>query len=342
MKLTTKFFFLFLIFMKLTTKFFFLLSLLALGLFGCSEEVLTTKEGSARRVVVTNKDGTNLYDSDQLKNSKSTAKQWEILFILNDKSSSYYKVSSSIDEPGNSDNISYVKKADVLEWNTFFCLDYKNSPEQVNRSPVKTYKTIAGLKSQNDDDVILSEKSTHRNNFMPTDAKPILQEVDKSIYKIASLYDEQNPDGSHEFRGNYGVGYVEYTQEAHRLYRYVSKQQLEKQLKSVLEAIVISKPNPNPNDLDRKFDEISTIINQPGKSKLVRGVKRVKDIFQSGQAPQEAQVNIFEEKYLKGQNVKQHDKSLEKLHKKMLEYFTEPSNWNEDGNSYIPAEWILK
>ncbi len=327
--------------MKLTTKFFFF-CLLALGLFGCSEGVLETPEGSARRVVVTNKNGTDLYDSDKLTNSKSTVKQWDILFIINDKNPSYYKVSSSIDEPGNSDNISYIKKTDVLEWNTFFCLDYKNSPEEVRRPPVKTYGTIAGLKSQNSSDVILSEKSTHRNSFIPTDAKPILQEVDESIYKIASLYDEQNPDGSHVFRGNYDVGYVEYTPEAHTLYRYVSKRQLEKQLKSVLEAIVISKPNPNPNDLDRKFDELSTIINQPGKSKLVRGVKRVKDIFQSGQAPREAQVNIFEEEYLKGQNVEQHDKSLEKLHKEMLEYFTESSNWNKDGNSYIPAEWIPK
>ncbi|MBD2612017.1 hypothetical protein H6G94_12130 [Nostoc punctiforme FACHB-252] len=330
--------------MKLTTKFFFLLSLLALGLFGCSEEVLTTKEGSARRVVVTNKDGTNLYDSDQLNNSKSTAKQWDILFIINDKNSSYYKVSSSIDEPGNSDNISYVKKADVLEWNTFFCLFYKNSPEEVNRSPVITYKTLEALKNQSQDtsDFIMSEKLNHDNSLKEVYAKPILQEVDESIYKIASLYDDPNPDGTYEFRGNYGVGYVEYTPEAHTFYRYVSKRQLEEQLKSVLAAIVSSKPNPNPNDLDKKFDELSKIINQPGNSKLVRGAKRIKDIFESGQAPREAQVNIFEEPYLIGKNVEQHNQNLETLHNKMLEYFNEPSNWNEDGNSYIPAEWIPK
>ncbi|MFN6516667.1 MAG: hypothetical protein RMY29_019475 [Nostoc sp. CreGUA01] len=327
--------------MKLTTK-FFLFSLLLLGLFGCSEEVLTTKEGTARRVVVANKNGTDLYDSEKLTNSKSTAKQWDILFIINDKNPSYYKVSSSIDEPGNSNNISYIKKTDVFEWNTFFCLDFKNSPKEVNRLPVKIYGTITGLKSQNSSDVIMSEKSTHRNNFRRTDAQPILQEVDESIYKIASLYDNKNPDGSYGFRGNYDVGYVEFTQKAHTFYRYVSKRQLEEQLKSVLAAIVSSKPNPNPNDLDKKFDELSKIINQPGNSKLVRGAKRIKDIFQSGQAPREAQVNIFEEPYLIGKNVEQHNENLETLHNKMLEYFNEPSNWNEDGNSYIPAEWIPK
>jgi hypothetical protein len=316
---------------------------LVFGLFGCTSGVLTTEHGSVRRVVVANKNGTSLYDSSKLNNSKSNAKQWDILFLLeDDKNRNYYKVSKSLDDPYNLNNVSYIIKKDVFEWNSYFCLGYKNSPHQVNRQRVKYYRTINGLKNKDSNDVVIVEKKRHRGYFTSINAKPILKEEERSIYHVATLYDDIEADGSYVFKGNYGVGYVTYNEKAHRLYRYVSKQQFGEQLRGVTDAMTSKTSNLNPNDLDEKFDRLAKLINQPGKSKLFRGVKRIKKLFENGEAPVVAQRRLFDDRYLKGQNSQEHKDKLIDLQKKMVEYYEYTSNWNQYGYAYIPAEWIIE
>ena len=69
----------------LNKKFVFKLSLsflLLLGLFGCSDKVIKTPEGIPRRVVISNKDGTTIYESSKLTQPKDKAKQWDVFFCL--------------------------------------------------------------------------------------------------------------------------------------------------------------------------------------------------------------------------------------------------------------------
>jgi len=310
---------------------------LVVSLSGCGG-ILKTKEGIPRKVVVSNRNGADLYKRINLVEKTESAKQWTVFFIV-EKTEKYYKVSKSLNITQNKPI--YLKSEDVFEWNLPFCIAFKNSPDKANRPIVKIFKTVEGLKSDNEKDVIMQEKNVHSEIFYPENVQPILKEVESNskIYKIASLYDKRKKDGTYKFFGDYDFGYVKFEEKAHRHYRYVSKQQFRDNLTGVLGAkIRTNDPNPNPQSLDEVFNFIASLLNPDASTK--DGVEGIEEIFSSEDSPSELEDGVFNEDSRSGQNWSEMNKSFNDMYEEMAEYLDQSSNWNTYGYAYIPVEWI--
>ena len=212
---------------------------MGISLVSCKSQTLRTSEGIPRKAIVSSKGEAPLYSDRNLKKEEGEAQLWEAMFIEEiNETKGYYRVSRSLDK--KSADSFYMRSEDVLEWNSNFSLAFKNSPHIAKRPKVKIYQTIDGLESKDENEIVMQEKEEHDEGFSFTDAQPILKEVDsdKKIYKIASLYDQIDEDGNYIFLGDYDSGYVIFDENAHTLYRYVSKAQLRQDALNVIAAEV--------------------------------------------------------------------------------------------------------
>jgi hypothetical protein len=304
---------------KIRLNVFFILIILAIS--SCSSGTLKTSENIPRKIVVSNKNGATLYENDTFikedKDSKSS--QWEVFFIV-ESNSKYFKV--------------YIKPQDAFEWNSNFCLDFKNSPYEAKRETVKIHKT-ADL-----NEIILREKEKHSSIFNRENVQPVLQTVDpdKKIYKIATLYDRKNKDGIYEFFGDYNFGYVKFDEKVHRQYRYLSKENLELNIQNVLAARnKVGGSNHSPDVLTDIFNLLGSLLS-PDKSHK-DGAEDIKRTLKSDSIPSSVEGEIFKPNILNGKSMDVMNEELQKMYPQMIKFRDDSSNWVR-GYAYIPIEWI--
>jgi hypothetical protein len=129
---------------------------------GCSQEkqIQVTPEGIPRKIVVASKDGTKLYKSSELNQVQSTATQWEILFVIEDLATSY-EVTRDVEDISHPLFVNKTKE--LIDWNTYFSIAYKNSPDYVTppRERIKFYKTLKDLEDRNQKEISMIEKPKH-------------------------------------------------------------------------------------------------------------------------------------------------------------------------------------
>jgi hypothetical protein len=310
---------------------FFILIILAIS--SCSSGgTLKTSENIPRKIVISNKNGATLYENDTFTEDKdSKSRQWEVFFIV-ESNSKYFKVSRDLDNKSN--KAVYIKPQDAFEWNSNFCLYFKNSPHEAKREPVKIYKT-ADL-----NEITLQEKEKHSSIFNRENVQPVLQTVDpdKKIYKIATLYDRKNKDGIYEFFGDYDFGYVKFDEKVYRQYRYLSKENLELNIQSVLAARnKVGGSNHSPDVLTDIFNLLGSLLS-PDKSHK-DGAEDIKRTLNSDSIPSSVKGEIFKPNSLNGKSMDVMNEELQKMYPQMIKFRDNSSNWVR-GYAYIPIEWI--
>jgi hypothetical protein len=340
--------------MKHKTTILLTVILASFGLLSCqSKRILTTSEGIYRKVVV-REDDTPLYDSTQFKDNVATVNQWDILYVYGDSKSknswdiskffqnshskNYYIVSRGIKE--NLETPMYINKNDVFEWNSYFCISYKTSPHQSGRDRIITYETLKAAKEHDKSQSHIREKEkhgVHRNASPDPNCKPILEEHKNGIYHIATLYDNIDEEGNYVFLGNYDFGYVHYNKNAHQFYRYVNKGQLDSQLKIVLGVTGKAKPNLNPSEVDSIYGPLTTLL--ANFENINRGIEDITKIFESSDMPSETQKGLFESESFTS-DIENLDPKLRQISQKMFDTLNNSDKWNENGYTYIPAEWM--
>lgn len=309
-----------------------LLIVTAFLLTACQQGVIKTKEGIPRKLVI-RQDGTKIYDSQSLDNIVGEASQWDIFYIFGERGNTYLVSRDVNTVPEKS---IYLRKEDVFDWNTYLCLTYLGSPQLNNRPPLRTFRTLEDA-LRGDGAGGLIEKQEHRTDFQPQDCHPILVEYQDSIYYIAALYDDVDEQGNYSFEGHYAFGYTKYTPGAHQFRRYVSKAQLESQLKMVLGLTDKTSANMKPSELDQIYGEMSTLLTDFGTDSD-NGFQDVMSMFAGSDVPDAAAGPIFSPEA--AQHLDQLDPVINKMASRMSDYLQNPYNWNESGYSFIPAEWM--
>ena len=305
------------------------------GCIGCKKKSLKTEDGIPRKLLI-RKDNTPLYESEQMIYSPKSARQWQIYYIFKELIAGY--IVSPHMKISRKSTTYFVKKSDVFEWNSYFCLAFKNSPHNTNRKRIKFYKTY--FESLNDNgNIVIIEKPKHRTNFLHRDAIPILQEYDNSIYYIASLYDDIDENGNYVFLGNYNFAYVKYLQNAFVFRRYVNRHQFSDHILHVLRSQVYAKPNMDPTELDLIYGPLSNLLADFGTD-IQEGVETIFSLFQTTDIPSKTKRGIFNDKYLIGEDLEELDPHLIRIYRKMVSYYENNSFWNNSGYAYIPAEWM--
>jgi major membrane immunogen (membrane-anchored lipoprotein) len=307
--------------------------MISLMLSSCSSGTLRTAENIPRKVVISNKNGAALYTNATFEKEEKDfkSKQWEVFFII-ESDSKYFKVSRDLDNKSN--KAIYIKPQDAFEWNSNFCLGFKNSPHENKREVVKIYKT-AKLEQ-----VTLQEKEKHTDIFRPEATQPILEtsNPDEKIYKIATLYDRKNKDGIYEFFGDHDFGYVKFEEKAYKQYRYISKGELELNIQSVLAARnKTGGSNKSPDVLTDIFNLLGSLVSPDTSYK--DGAKDIERTLTSKNIPDSVKTGIFQPGKLNGQNMDDINEGLQKMYPKMIEFRDNSSNWI-NGHGYIPIEWI--
>ena len=298
---------------------------------GCNE-VMKTSEGVPRKVVV-RQDNTPLYTSYQLdKSSPIVGKQWTFWFMFEDNKS-YYKISGTTNP--RSENFLYIKKQDMFEWNNPFCLHLKGSPKSENRPQVKYYKTLENLK--NNGSFSLIEKQEHSLDFDPSSCQPIIEEVEPSIYYIATLYDDM-VDGQYKFLGHYDFTYVRYSKEYYTFYRYVSKNELSEQIRTLSAISTFNSTNINPTIINGIVSNISSLIGLG--QEFVKGINDLDRIYGGKNIPKQAQQGLLDTQNLTSGKINENSTKIAGLVNEMTQYLHKDSNWNNDNYSLIPVEWI--
>lgn len=340
--------------MKHKTTILLTLILASFSLLSCqSKSTLKTSEGIYRKLVV-REDDTPLYDSTQLKDNVATVDQWDILYVYgeskskdswnilkffqNSQTEDYYVVSRVMQE--NIETPRYIKKTDVFEWNSYFCLSYKTSPHQAGRDRIFTYETLKAAQERDKSQSHIREKEkhgVHRNASPDPNCQPILEEHKNGIYHIATLYDNIDEEGNYVFLGNYDFGYVRYNKNAHQFYRYVNKRELDYQLKIVLGVTGKAKPNLNPSEVDSIYGPLTTLL--ANFEDLNRGIEDIAKIFDSSDMPSETQKGLFNSESFTS-NIEDLDPKLRRISKKMFDTLNDSDKWNKNGYTYIPAEWM--
>jgi len=298
---------------------------------GCNE-VMKTSEGVPRKVVV-RQDNTPLYTSYQLdKSSPIVGKQWAIWFMV-EENKDYYKISATTNP--KSEDFLYIKSQDIFEWNNPFCLHYKGSPKIDNRPQVKHYKTLKDLK--NNESVSLVEKQEHSLDFNPNSCQPIIEEVEPSIYYMATLYDDV-VDGQYKFLGHYDFAYVRYSKEYYTFYRYVSKNELSEQIRALSAISTFNSTNINPTIINGIVSNISSLIGL-GQD-FVTGVNDLNRIFGGKNIPKPAQGGVLDTQNWTSEKIDKNSTETATLVNDMTQYLHRDSNWNSYNYSLIPVEWI--
>jgi hypothetical protein len=307
----------------------------------CSQEkrIQITPEGIPRKIVVASKDGTNLYNSSELNQVQSTATQWEILFVIQDLEASY-EVTRDIEDISHP---LFVRKAkELIDWNTYFSIAYKNSPHETTppRERVKFYKTIEDLKNRNQEKISIIEKSQHSGRSEPSEHHAvILGDLGNDAYHVVSLYDDLVND-KYTFLGNYSEGYIKFSKDSIFLCRYISKKELKDQALKVLNAKINFKGKVTPDNKDNAYKNLSELLGKGNSNKLSSGIDSILKIFEGNNIPKQTKTTIFSKDAMAGIDNAKTDSELLKIYQKIDNFLTTSRNWNKYDYSCIPAEWV--
>lgn len=301
---------------------------------GCGAQLQTTEAGIPRKVVV-RKNHTPLFTSGSLDQPKYAAKQWAALFVY-EETPLYYAVGGSTGtEP---QDLVYVRRDDVYEWNSRFCLNFTTSPDQTNRAPIKFYETLEGAQ-RGDGAVAMVEKDSHRTDFAASiDPQPILKDHGDNTYWIAGLHDDVDEQGNFIFLGNFKFAYVRYDKSAQQTRRYVSRTEFDQQITQVLNASYESHDNMNPDEVERVYGDLKGLVSDWGEQQA-DGAKEVASALKEIM-PEQMRQGIFEDSAIEGRNTADLSAQLHEMNRKMVDYLKQDENWNEHGYGYVPVEWI--
>jgi hypothetical protein len=307
---------------------------------GCSQQkqVQVTPEGIPRKIVVANKGVTNLYSSNELKQVQSKATQWEILFVIQDLGESY-EVTRDIEDILHP---LFVKKTkELIDWNTYFSIAYKNSPHQTipPREPVKFYKTLKDLGNHNKEELSMIEKSKHSGRSDPAEHHAVvLSDSGNDTYHVLSLYDDLI-NNQYISLGNYSDGYIKFSKDANFLCRYISKEELKKQALRVLTAKMNFNGKITPDNRNNAYKNLSELISK-GNSKISNGVDGILKIFDGNNVPKNTQTGVFSQRAMNGLDPEKTSLELIEISKKIDAFSNTSKNWNKYDYSCVPAEWI--
>lgn len=304
----------------------------------CSTKKVEVTNGIPLKIVIGDKNGVPIYDSNDLNTYKSSAKQWDTFFIVSQSEKSY-EVTHDIKDIKNT---FYIKKTkDTINWNTYFALAYKNSPHSTTprRERVGYYRTIKGLKAKDREERIKIEKFKHPEKTMPSDHHDIiLKSLEDNILYTVGMYDDVI-NNEYVFQGNYSAGYMSLSDDANFICRYINKIDLQDHLRRVLRAETTLSGNVTPERKDDAYRDLSELIAK-GISDVKDGAIDISKIFDGSSVPQKARKGIFSPAAISGKDIKESSGKLEVMQTKMVSFLNKKANWNEYNYSCIPAEWM--
>lgn len=307
---------------------------------GCQEKrIQLTPEGIPRKIVVANKDGSKLYNSNELNQIQATATQWEILFVIQDLGTSY-EVTRDVEDI--SQPLFVRKTKELIDWNTYFSIAYKNSPDYVtpSRERVKFYKTLKDLQDRNQKEISMIEKSKHSGRSDPSEHYAVvLNDLGNDAYHVVSLYDDL-VNNKYTFLGNYDNGYIKFSKDSIFLCRYVSKKDLKDQAVKVITATINFNGKVTPDNKNNAYKYLSELIGKGNSNKVSNGIDSILNIFNGNNVPKNTKTGVFSKDAIDGIDTEKTHGELIKISQKMDVFLTTSKNWNKYGYSCIPAEWI--
>jgi hypothetical protein len=307
--------------------------LLVQGCGGPQKVALTSDDSRIPRKVVIREDSTPLFSSRDLRSVAGFARQWQVYFLVR-QGKKFVQVSPTLEV--HPENTYFLEKDASFEWNTYFCLSYANSPRTAGRPQIITFRTPEQARIGSGDSVLI-EKPYHLIHW--NNPQPIMKDLGGGVYHVTSLYDNVDSLGNYVFLGNYTSGYVRYQQNAHVLLRYVSREQLDENIKVMLGSRLRHKEAMSPTEMDDFWGPLRSLLADFGVDSEA-GVNEMLAVFREEHAPSEAQKGIFQASNVVNSFNPNLAVELHRVSEKMISHFQDNTAWNEHGFSFVPAEWL--